>query len=106
MEIETLVAGEMTRKGFYLYDERRKAKSDPEITKYIDKAREISGVSIDPKVSLSDPLLLFDIKILVIEIMLCCSIMLLLTLKLLFVLDSASKTLGQWYHRNDSFPST
>ncbi|MCE5165728.1 hypothetical protein HAX54_011914 [Datura stramonium] len=43
--------GEMTRKGFYLYDERRKAKPDPEIKKYIEKAREISGVSIDPKLA-------------------------------------------------------
>ncbi|XP_055815208.1 peroxisomal fatty acid beta-oxidation multifunctional protein MFP2-like isoform X2 [Solanum dulcamara] len=41
--------GETTRKGFYLYDERRKANPDPEIKKYIEKAREISDVSIDPK---------------------------------------------------------
>lgn len=44
-------AGESTRKGFYLYDDRRKASSDPEIKKYIEKAREISGISIDPKVA-------------------------------------------------------
>lgn len=62
MDIDTLVVGEPTRKGFYLYDERRKAKPDPEIKKYIEKAREISGVSIDPKVSLSDPLLLLTLK--------------------------------------------
>ncbi|CAN4091669.1 unnamed protein product [Withania somnifera] len=43
--------GEMTQKGFYVYDERRKAKPDPEINKYIDKAREISGVRIDPKLA-------------------------------------------------------
>ncbi|XP_073053677.1 glyoxysomal fatty acid beta-oxidation multifunctional protein MFP-a-like isoform X1 [Primulina eburnea] len=43
-------AGEMTRKGFYIYDEKRKAAPDPELKKYIEKAREISGVSIDPKI--------------------------------------------------------
>ncbi|XP_039156972.1 glyoxysomal fatty acid beta-oxidation multifunctional protein MFP-a-like [Eucalyptus grandis] len=41
--------GEATRKGFYLYDERRKASPDPELKKYVEKARSISGVSIDPK---------------------------------------------------------
>ncbi|KAL3380218.1 hypothetical protein AABB24_000716, partial [Solanum stoloniferum] len=43
--------GETTQKGFYLYDERRKAKPDPDIKRYIEKAREISGVSIDPKLA-------------------------------------------------------
>ncbi|XP_076894581.1 peroxisomal fatty acid beta-oxidation multifunctional protein MFP2-like [Bidens hawaiensis] len=48
-------AGETTRKGFYKYDDKRKASPDPEIKKYIDKAREISGVSVDPKLGrLSD----------------------------------------------------
>ncbi|KAG8372936.1 hypothetical protein BUALT_Bualt12G0118900 [Buddleja alternifolia] len=48
-------AGESTRRGFYAYDEKRKASPDPEIKKYIDKAREISGVTIDPKLTkLSD----------------------------------------------------
>ncbi|KAF3456243.1 hypothetical protein FNV43_RR00893 [Rhamnella rubrinervis] len=42
-------AGESTRKGYYLYDDKRKAKPDPEIQKYIEKARNISGASIDPK---------------------------------------------------------
>ncbi|CAH8356645.1 unnamed protein product [Eruca vesicaria subsp. sativa] len=42
-------AGEATRKGFYLYDEKRKAKPDPELKKYIEKARSVSGVSLDPK---------------------------------------------------------
>nr|GMD63625.1 glyoxysomal fatty acid beta-oxidation multifunctional protein MFP-A [Ipomoea batatas] len=42
--------GEATRRGFYIYDDRRKASPDPEIKKYIEKAREMSGVSIDPKV--------------------------------------------------------
>lgn len=44
-------AGEATRKGFYLYGDRRKASPDPEIKKYIEKAREISGVSVDPKLA-------------------------------------------------------
>ncbi|KAH0736345.1 hypothetical protein KY285_012052 [Solanum tuberosum] len=48
-------AGETTRKGFYVYDGRRKASPDPEIKKYIEKAREMSGVTIDPKMAkLSD----------------------------------------------------
>ncbi|VVA96753.1 unnamed protein product [Arabis nemorensis] len=44
-------AGEATRKGFYLYDDKRKAKPDPELKKYIEKARSISGVNVDPKLS-------------------------------------------------------
>ncbi|GAB2266672.1 hypothetical protein Dimus_001666 [Dionaea muscipula] len=44
-------AGESTQKGFYLYDDKRKASPDPELKKYIEKAREISGASIDPKLS-------------------------------------------------------
>jgi hypothetical protein len=47
------VTGEATRKGFYVYDERRKASPDPELKKYIEKSRSISDVTIDPKVSLS-----------------------------------------------------
>ncbi|XP_009623955.1 glyoxysomal fatty acid beta-oxidation multifunctional protein MFP-a-like isoform X1 [Nicotiana tomentosiformis] len=47
--------GETTQRGFYIYDKRRKAKPDPEIKKYIEKARENSGVNIDPKLEkLSD----------------------------------------------------
>ncbi|GLT79371.1 hypothetical protein SLA2020_508620 [Shorea laevis] len=42
-------AGETSRKGFYLYDDKRKASPDPELKDYIEKARSISGVSIDPK---------------------------------------------------------
>ncbi|KAK6254475.1 Enoyl-CoA hydratase/isomerase - like 9 [Theobroma cacao] len=42
-------AGETTQKGFYLYDNKRKASPDPELKKYIEKARSISGVAIDPK---------------------------------------------------------
>uniref|UniRef100_A0A2P2KUR9 Uncharacterized protein MANES_03G197400 n=1 Tax=Rhizophora mucronata TaxID=61149 RepID=A0A2P2KUR9_RHIMU len=44
-------AGETTRKGFYLYDDRRRANPDPEIRNYIEKARSISGVAIDPKLT-------------------------------------------------------
>ncbi|XP_057486339.1 glyoxysomal fatty acid beta-oxidation multifunctional protein MFP-a-like [Actinidia eriantha] len=48
-------AGESTRKGFYVYNDKRKANPDPEIKKYIQKAREISGVNVDPKLmKLSD----------------------------------------------------
>ncbi|XP_062175642.1 glyoxysomal fatty acid beta-oxidation multifunctional protein MFP-a-like [Alnus glutinosa] len=42
-------AGETTRKGFYVYDEKIEASPDPELEKYIDKSRSISGVTIDPK---------------------------------------------------------
>ncbi|XP_031397582.1 peroxisomal fatty acid beta-oxidation multifunctional protein MFP2 [Punica granatum] len=42
-------AGEATRKGFYLYDDKRKASPDPELKKYIEKARSISGATVDPK---------------------------------------------------------
>ncbi|XP_068325962.1 glyoxysomal fatty acid beta-oxidation multifunctional protein MFP-a-like [Pyrus communis] len=42
-------AGETTRKGFYTYDDRRKASPDPQLKGYIEKSRSISGVSIDPK---------------------------------------------------------
>ncbi|KAA8527438.1 hypothetical protein F0562_034847 [Nyssa sinensis] len=48
-------AGETTRKGFYVYDDKRKANADPEIKKFIQKARDISGVTVDPKLmKLSD----------------------------------------------------
>ncbi|KAK9146967.1 hypothetical protein Sjap_006870 [Stephania japonica] len=43
--------GETTRKGFYAYDNKRKASPDPELRKYIEKAREISGVQVDPKLT-------------------------------------------------------
>ncbi|KAF3975732.1 hypothetical protein ACB098_02G049900 [Castanea mollissima] len=42
-------AGETTRKGFYMYDDKRRANPDPELKKYIEKSRSISGVTIDPK---------------------------------------------------------
>ena len=47
-----LLTGETTRKGFYLYDDRRKASPDPELKNYVEKARSISGVTVDPKVFL------------------------------------------------------
>ncbi|KAG6398614.1 hypothetical protein SASPL_140081 [Salvia splendens] len=48
-------AGETTRRGFYVYDDKRRANPDPEIKKYIEKAKEMSGAAIDPKLTkLSD----------------------------------------------------
>ncbi|KAK7264651.1 hypothetical protein RJT34_32260 [Clitoria ternatea] len=44
-------AGETTRKGFYLYDDKRKARPDPELKNFIEKSRSISGVSVDPKLA-------------------------------------------------------
>ncbi|KAL5713117.1 hypothetical protein ACHQM5_015225 [Ranunculus cassubicifolius] len=44
-------AGEATRKGFYTYDGKRKASPDPEIKKYIEQARNMSGAKVDPKLS-------------------------------------------------------
>lgn len=46
-----LVSGETSGKGFYLYDNKRKATPDPEVKKYIERARSIAGVAVDPKVS-------------------------------------------------------
>ncbi|XP_050217152.1 glyoxysomal fatty acid beta-oxidation multifunctional protein MFP-a [Mercurialis annua] len=43
--------GEASRKGFYLYDDRRKASPDPDVRKFIEKARNISGATIDPKLA-------------------------------------------------------
>lgn len=48
-----LILGESTSKGFYLYGDKHKASPDPEIVKYIEKARRISRVTVDFKVSLS-----------------------------------------------------
>jgi len=48
-----LLTGETTRKGFYLYDDKRKASPDPELKNYIQKARSFTGFSVDPKVFLS-----------------------------------------------------
>ncbi|XVE77589.1 hypothetical protein DITRI_Ditri13aG0075600 [Diplodiscus trichospermus] len=40
-------AGETTRKGFYKYDGESKFSPDPDIKKYVNKARSISGISVD-----------------------------------------------------------
>eukprot|EP00262_Sarcandra_glabra_P006229 TRINITY_DN18351_c0_g1_i1.p1 TRINITY_DN18351_c0_g1~~TRINITY_DN18351_c0_g1_i1.p1 ORF type:complete len:726 (+),score=137.67 TRINITY_DN18351_c0_g1_i1:162-2339(+) len=48
-------AGETTRKGFYVFDNKRKASPDPEIKKYIEKSRSMAGITVDPKLTnLSD----------------------------------------------------
>ncbi|KAG0450549.1 hypothetical protein HPP92_026647 [Vanilla planifolia] len=53
--LEDKRTGEAARKGFYKYDERRKAIPDLEIRKYIEKSREMAGVTPDPKLlKLSD----------------------------------------------------
>ncbi|KAL6188561.1 hypothetical protein ACLB2K_039953 [Fragaria x ananassa] len=44
-------AGETTKRGFYVYDDKRKAKPDPELKKYIEKSRSISGLSVDAKLA-------------------------------------------------------
>lgn len=44
------VTGEATRKGFYKYDDKRKASPDPEIMKYIEKSRNMAGVTPNPEV--------------------------------------------------------
>ncbi|KHN02956.1 Glyoxysomal fatty acid beta-oxidation multifunctional protein MFP-a, partial [Glycine soja] len=49
---------ETTRKGFYLYDDKRKASPDPELKNYIQKARSFTGFSVDPKVLQSKHLIL------------------------------------------------
>ncbi|KAL1320899.1 hypothetical protein HN51_065618 [Arachis hypogaea] len=49
--IEDKRAGETTRKGFYLYDDRRKARPDPELKNYVEKSRSITGVTVDPKLA-------------------------------------------------------
>ncbi|KAJ4849293.1 hypothetical protein Tsubulata_021565 [Turnera subulata] len=38
-------AGEASGRGFYVYDNNRRATHDPDISKYVDKARNISGVT-------------------------------------------------------------
>lgn len=42
--------GEATRKGFYKYEDKRKATPDPEIMTYIEKSRSMAGVTPDPEV--------------------------------------------------------
>ncbi|KAI4364451.1 hypothetical protein MLD38_020541 [Melastoma candidum] len=43
--------GESTKRGFYMYDEKRRANADPELQKYIEKARNVSSISIDSKLT-------------------------------------------------------
>jgi len=38
-----LFTGEAIRKGFYIYDDERKASPDPEIKKYIEKSKSVAG---------------------------------------------------------------
>ncbi|KAJ6794134.1 peroxisomal fatty acid beta-oxidation multifunctional protein MFP2-like isoform X2 [Iris pallida] len=52
--LEDKRAGEATRKGFYVYDERRKASPDPEIKKYIEKSRSVAGFTTDKIMELAD----------------------------------------------------
>ncbi|VAH72827.1 unnamed protein product [Triticum turgidum subsp. durum] len=48
-------AGEASRKGFYKYEDRRKATPDPEIMTYIQKSRSMAGVTPDAELmKLSD----------------------------------------------------
>ncbi|KAF7837805.1 Glyoxysomal fatty acid beta-oxidation multifunctional protein MFP-a [Senna tora] len=49
--LEEKRAGETTRKGFYLYDDKRKARPDPELKNFIEKARSMSGATVDPKLA-------------------------------------------------------
>ncbi|RWW00070.1 hypothetical protein GW17_00036984, partial [Ensete ventricosum] len=44
------VTGEATRMGFYKYDNKRKASPDPELMKYIEKSRNMAGVTPNPEV--------------------------------------------------------
>ncbi|KAF8720007.1 hypothetical protein HU200_024778 [Digitaria exilis] len=41
--------GESSRKGFYVYDDKRRASRDPDLRKYIDKSRNMAGVTQDPQ---------------------------------------------------------
>ncbi|RZC50180.1 hypothetical protein C5167_018606 [Papaver somniferum] len=41
-------------RGFYVYDNKRKARPDPEIAKYIEKARSMSDAKVYPKLSDKD----------------------------------------------------
>ncbi|XP_020254330.1 glyoxysomal fatty acid beta-oxidation multifunctional protein MFP-a-like [Asparagus officinalis] len=42
--------GETTRKGFYGYDEKKKAWPDPELKKLIEKSRNLLGISPSPEI--------------------------------------------------------
>ncbi|KAB5569471.1 hypothetical protein DKX38_003264 [Salix brachista] len=55
VKLEDNPGGETTSKGFYIYDNKGKAIPDPEVLNYIDKARSITGVTIDSEImKLSD----------------------------------------------------
>lgn len=58
------VSGEATRKGFYSYDNKRKPSPDPELYKYIEKSRSISGVAVDPKVRFVFKTVVFGVTLL------------------------------------------
>nr|XP_009381090.1 PREDICTED: glyoxysomal fatty acid beta-oxidation multifunctional protein MFP-a-like [Musa acuminata subsp. malaccensis] len=47
--VEDKRTGEATRKGFYKYDGKRKASPDPELMKYIEKSRNMAGVTPNPE---------------------------------------------------------
>lgn len=44
------LTGQKSGKGNYQYDERRRAKPDPEVQKYVQKAREIANIMPGGKV--------------------------------------------------------
>ncbi|XP_020254880.1 glyoxysomal fatty acid beta-oxidation multifunctional protein MFP-a-like isoform X1 [Asparagus officinalis] len=48
--LEDKRAGEATKKGFYLYDEKRRARPDPELKKYIERSRDMAGITPNPEV--------------------------------------------------------
>lgn len=106
------VLGETTRKGFYSYGDKRRANPDPELKKYIEKSRSISGVAIDPKVSYSLSLYMYIYKIYIYMCILCFHafklfLFLVLCLSLLFVglnLTTASEVIGKG-HRGDDILS-
>lgn len=55
MMMEDKRLGEKTRKGFYVYDDRRKAKPDPEVKKYLEKSRSLANIMPNKKpITLSD----------------------------------------------------
>jgi enoyl-CoA hydratase/3-hydroxyacyl-CoA dehydrogenase len=49
-------SGESSCKGFYVYDDKRKASRDPDFGKYIEKSRNMAGVMQDPKVMINSTL--------------------------------------------------
>ncbi|CAL0309646.1 unnamed protein product [Lupinus luteus] len=49
--IEDDRTGQASGKGFYLYDDKRKARPDPQLKNYIEKARSVAGITVDPKLA-------------------------------------------------------